>query len=146
MDYEFKDGICVEVPKKTAFIIRGLPGSGKSTYAKSIGCFHIEADMFHVVCGKYEFNEHMKRQAHELCFDFFTRGLMTGCDVAVSNTFTQLWEFEKYIEYATAKGYVVKVIHLKASYGSVHNVPFQTRLLMESRWEKYKGEEIVEAK
>ncbi len=29
---------------KTLYIVRGVPGSGKSTFAKSIGGIHIEAD------------------------------------------------------------------------------------------------------
>jgi predicted kinase len=40
----------------TLTIVRGLPGSGKSTYAKSLNVFHIEADMFCMKDGKYEFD------------------------------------------------------------------------------------------
>ena len=28
------------------YLVRGLPGSGKSTFAKSLGIFHIENDMY----------------------------------------------------------------------------------------------------
>ena len=31
---------------KKLIIIRGLPGSGKSTFAKSLNCTHFETDMY----------------------------------------------------------------------------------------------------
>jgi len=37
-------------------LVRGLPGSGKSTFAKTFGCLHVEADMFYIVGGKYRFD------------------------------------------------------------------------------------------
>ena len=41
---------------KELFLLRGLPGSGKSTLAKSLGGKHIEADMFFMIDGEYQFN------------------------------------------------------------------------------------------
>ena len=33
---------------KILYIIRGIPGSGKSSLAKSLGGKHVEADMYHL--------------------------------------------------------------------------------------------------
>ena len=42
--------------EKTLFILRGLPGSGKTTLAKSIGAVHFEADMYFMEGNEYKFD------------------------------------------------------------------------------------------
>ena len=49
-------------------LIRGLPGSGKSTMAKVlalVGFEHYEADMFFVVNGQYRYDATRIRDAHK---------------------------------------------------------------------------------
>jgi len=48
-------------------LIRGLPGSGKTTAAKEFDCFHLEADMFFVRDNIYSFNKEHIKEAHEFC-------------------------------------------------------------------------------
>ena len=38
------------------YIVRGVPGSGKTTYSKQLGIFHVEADMFHMKDGEYRWD------------------------------------------------------------------------------------------
>ena len=122
-------------------IIRGLPGSGKSTLAKSMGCLHIEADMFHIKGGVYCFSKGKVRNAHAECLHVVRSALFMGCDVAVSNTFTTLSEFEPYIKYAIDYGYTdIRVIRCTGNYGSVHNVPQNILDAMAARFQDYKGE------
>ena len=84
---------------KAAFI-RGLPGSGKSTYADKIinarsaegrHTFHYESDMFFTSdSGVYTFNASLLLQAHNWCFDKFCEALSIGSPsdmVIISNTF-----------------------------------------------------------
>ena len=54
---------------KNLYIIRGLPGSGKSTIAKSLGkSWQIfEADQFFMKNGKYEFDGSKLKDAHDWC-------------------------------------------------------------------------------
>ena len=42
--------------EKVLYIVRGIPGSGKSTFAKSLGGTHFEADMFFMKDGEYKFD------------------------------------------------------------------------------------------
>ncbi len=56
--YAFLDQIGFD--KTNLILIRGLPGSGKTTFAKELastfGVKHYEADMFFEVDGVYKFN------------------------------------------------------------------------------------------
>lgn len=38
-------------------LIRGLPGSGKTTLAKQLGVLHVEADMYFMRDGRYQFED-----------------------------------------------------------------------------------------
>ena len=41
---------------KILYLLRGLPGAGKSTLAKSIGAIYFEADMFFMEGNEYKFD------------------------------------------------------------------------------------------
>lgn len=113
-------------------IIRGLPGSGKSTLAKTLGRFHVEADMFFVKNGIYQFDKTKIREAHEWCFNTVCDALRFK-DVVVSNTFTRIWEMQKYLDLPNPK----TVITVEGNYGNVHGVPPSVVEEMRKRWEPY---------
>jgi len=123
----------------TLYIIRGLPGSGKTTLAKKLGCLYCEADGFFQTEEGYKFDASKLPQAHAWCFaavDEVCRGGKE--DVAVSNTFTQRWEYEPYLEMAKEFGYQVQVIEVHGDFGSVHGVPEGTIARMGARWEPHR--------
>jgi len=123
-------------------IVRGLPGSGKSTVAKSFGLFHVEADMFFMHDGVYDWDAGRVSKAHRWCADMVRTAMINGSDVAVSNTFTQKWELQNYIEIASQYNYDVRVIRCIADFGNVHSVPAEALAKMKARFEDYEGEEI----
>lgn len=125
----------------TLHIIRGLPGAGKSTFAKSLGCFHVEADMFYVKNGEYVFDRNKTKNAHEWCQKQAMSSMSLGMDVAVSNTFTTIREMLPYIDHAMKTGHRIIVHKMEGKFGSVHNVPDEVMQTMASRWESYPGEE-----
>jgi hypothetical protein len=127
----------------TLFLIRGLPGSGKSTYAKKIGCFHVEADMYHFKDGEYSFDGTRARFGHNWCQRTVLFAMEQGMDVAVSNTFTQKWEIQPYLDFAAKTGHKVRVICTTKGYGTIHAVPAETIQKMRERFEKIEGEEEV---
>jgi predicted kinase len=124
------------------YLVRGLPGSGKSTFAKSLPCAHIEADMYYLVDGEYKFDPSKIKDAHKWCQDITREYIMGGLDIAVSNTFTQLWEMQPYLDMAKRFQTPVKVIKCVGKWQNVHGVPEKTLQAMASRWEDYEGEEV----
>ena len=120
-------------------LIRGLPGSGKSTIAKNIaavcGYVHVEADMFWIDgYGNYNFDISRLRDAHEWCRDY-TYQLINrdGQDVVVSNTFTQKWEMSPYFQISDRAA----VLTCRGNFGSIHNVPQDVVEKMRARWEEF---------
>jgi predicted kinase len=128
--------------EKVLFIVRGIPGSGKSTFAKTLvkkDYCHKEADMFFVDReGNYKFEPSKIKDAHKWCqeeMDFLMR--LEHSPVVVSNTFTQEWEMEPYFELAKKYGYKVFSIVIENRHGGTneHNVPQEKVEQMKNRFE-----------
>ena len=128
---------------KTLYIVRGVPGSGKSTFAKSIGGIHIEADQFFMENGKYNFDITKIKLAHKYCQNQTEAWMKTdGAQVnnhkiVVSNTFTQEWEMEPYFKLAEKYGYRTFSLIVENRHGGVneHDVPEDKLELMKNRFE-----------
>ena len=123
---------------KTLYIVRGLPGSGKSSLAKKLTEVVYSADDFFTnKKGEYNFNAKLLGKAHEWCWGKVRDAMFIGANaVAVANTFTQAWEAEKYYQIAEEYGYSVFVIECQNDFGNVHDVPQESIDAMKKRWEK----------
>jgi len=129
---------------KELFLIRGCPGSGKSTLAKSIGGIHIEADMYFMKDGEYQFDVNRLRDAHAWCQESTEKSMIglnnpeiTTQRVTVSNTFTQEWEMKPYFDLAEKHGYRVYSLIVENRHGGIneHGVPEDKLKLMKNRFE-----------
>lgn len=121
-------------------LVRGLPGSGKSTIARNMeGYIHIEADMYFVKKNGYQYDPSKIKDAHAWCQKRAKDALSIKRNVVVSNTFTRIFEMEPYFEMAKKYGANIRVIEAKGNYKNIHNVPEQIITLMKGRWEKYEN-------
>ena len=127
------------------YLIRGLPGSGKTTFAKSLGIFHVEQDMCLIRDGKYTWSKDSIAQAVDFCRTAAKFAMLEGIDLVVSNTFTRLFEMEFYLGIANRLGYEVCVYKACGNFGSVHNVPSKSMDTMRERWEDFEGEQTLPA-
>ena len=120
-------------------LVRGLPGSGKSTIAKNlIGWYwHIETDQFWLdkATGEYKFDIARLAEAHQWCLDHTRKTMEMGQSPVVSNTFTTCKEMKPYFDLAKEFGIVPTVMVCQNSFGNIHNVPQETLDRMAARFE-----------
>lgn len=128
----------------TLVLLRGLPGSGKttlaSTFLKGLGLWasHVETDQYFLKKdGEYVFDPSKLQEAHNWAFDRTKLSVEAGFDVIVSNTFTQEWEMKKYLDLAEKFNYTVISLIVENRHGnqSVHGVPEKSLQRMRNRFE-----------
>jgi len=129
--------ICIM--EKIIYLVRGIPGSGKSTFAKQLTSNVFEADhYFYDNDGNYNFIASEIKEAHKECQQFVGYAMESNTPkIAVSNTFTQEWELQPYYELAIKYGYYVTSIIVENRHVGVneHNVPEEKIEQMRNRFE-----------
>ena len=129
--------------EKILYIVRGIPGSGKSTFAKTLGGTHFETDNFFMVDGEYKFDVTKLKVAHEWCQNSVNTAMILNITtdlnntIVVSNTFTQEWEMKPYFDMAETYGYRVFSLIVENRHGGVnqHGVPQDKLEIMKNRFE-----------
>lgn len=102
---------------KICFIMRGLPGSGKSTNVQAIKLQHknalvVSADSyFSAEDGSYEFSKDRLAEAHEMCRKVVEQAAEKGLrHIVVDNTNIMRWEMGEYFRLAKLFNYVVLLV------------------------------------
>lgn len=129
-------------------IMRGVSGSGKSTYAKEHFPDHtiVSADAFRYNDkGEYVFNAKTASEGHESCYRAFCEAMSRGESVVVDNTNTALSHFANYLEEARRLKASVRVVSLycdtdKAAGRTVHETPRETILRQQVRFIEARSE------
>lgn len=132
-------------------IVRGVPGSGKTTFANQCAATYREAGMSSVVLsaddwmvndeGEYAFDHKRLPEVHSACQRMANMQMMVGTKVIfVANTFVRKWEMEPYLVLAKMWGYTVQVYRMTGEYENVHGVPSDKVAIMRSNMENYENE------
>lgn len=121
-------------------LIRGLPGSGKSTMAKQFvakGWVLCEADeYFYNSKGVYSFNPKELKHAHAACLLKARKALYHKQDVIVCNTFVKKCEMQPYYDLAEEFEATLSVAVKIENYGNIHGVPDWKMEQMATNWEE----------
>jgi len=135
--------------EKILYVVRGIPGSGKSTFAKQlVGSDFLvcEADKFFLdkETGEYKFDPSKIKEAHNYCQNLVETYMKDSLindqwyrQIAVSNTFTQEWEIKPYFDLAKKYGYIVfsVIVENRHEGKNLHGVPEDKIELMKKRFE-----------
>ncbi|HCG5126687.1 TPA: ATP-binding protein [Vibrio parahaemolyticus] len=123
--------------KQTLTLVRGLPGSGKSTYAKTLDAILVEADQFFIDKNdNYQYDPALIKNVHAWCQLETKRLLRAGFDVVVANTFVKNWEMSFYKSLADEMNVSFKVIEINGKYQNIHGVPDAVITRMSKQFEK----------
>jgi predicted kinase len=129
---------------KKLYLIRGLPGSAKSSLAKMLvdasirrgnPMAHFEGDDWFTNDGKYGFDHSQLPEAHKSCQQRTLFYLRNGHDVVVANTFTRNRDIFPYLEMAIETHAQVVIYECPNEFGDVHGVPADVRQRMKASWE-----------
>lgn len=128
--------------KPTLYLIRGVPGAGKSTFANNLfrgGIVDVIAcadDYMVDGNGQYNFNPADLPFAHRQCYAKAKIALHRGDNVAVTNTSTTESEVEKYVKLAEECGAHLVSIIVENRHGSfnIHGVPDEKIQQMKQRF------------
>lgn len=139
----------------TAYIVRGLPGSGKSTKVRRMveefagrgeSVVVCSSDDFFVCpcCGHYGWSRDKLHYAHRWCQAKFSKALQDGVShVFVDNTNVSVRECRPYVELALSRHYAVAFIEPETPWAfnvdelakrNTHSVPREALGSMLARW------------
>lgn len=129
---------------KALIILRGLPGSGKTTLAKLLAdnnkypFFSIDDYFTHPQTGEYKFDFEKNHLAYKSCEER-TQGEMkkNTSKIFLHNVFSMEWEMEPYFKLASENNYAVFVLTVENRHGNknIHEINNEQ---MEKMAEKFK--------
>jgi predicted kinase len=114
--------------------MRGVPGSGKSTYIKKYfpKATVCSADDYFSKTGAYLYDASKLAEAHNECFCNFIKALERGDEhIVLDNTNILRYHYTKYENQALLEGYKVVIMRMKVPHETaylrqVHQVPSET--------------------
>lgn len=126
---------------KVLFILRGVPGCGKTTLANYLYGFSMvgemfAADDFFIKEGTYQFDASKLGEAHKWCREQVEDAMIDGVGpLILHNTSTTEKELEPYLALAEKYGYNIFSLVVENRHGNknVHSVPEESLKKMEAR-------------
>ena len=128
-------------------IMRGLPGSGKSTTAKMLDGYIASTDDYFMLGKAYLFDPSLLFNAHVWNQDRVEKGMrLCRSPIIVDNTNIRLNDMKPYIKLAEIYNYEIEVKESDAPWKNIpeicfnhctHKVPLEKIVKMYNQWERY---------
>ncbi len=126
------------------FLLRGLPGAGKSTLAKVLSehekypVYSVDDYFTDVSNGAYNFRFDENHLAYQSCIDKTETSMQSKCTkIFIANTFTIDWEMAPYFKLAAAYNYKIFVLTVENYHGGINSHDVSSEQLQKMA-EKYK--------
>lgn len=131
--------------KPILYIVRGLPGAGKSTFCRQNfrDLLILENDKLAIQAGVYDFYRRPWEHVIQDNLELLRKACCAQCDVVICNTFVTRAELAPILAIAEVNGYEYRILKVVGDYGSTHSVPAETLQKMKDKWEDVPGEEEV---
>lgn len=133
------------------FVLRGLPGSGKTYLAQEIvkeagkGLIVSADDFFIGDDGVYRYDRTKIKKAHQVAQETAREAMKSAVTpLVIDNTHTQFWECKPYVQAAVQKGYLVVFKEpstpwakdpVQCAKRTVHKVPLTAIRTLANRWQ-----------
>lgn len=146
-----KTGAVEASMKRKLYIMRGLPGSGKSTKANELAGKRgqiFSTDDYFMDNGEYRFDAARLPEYHKRNLDAASIAMRRGTGtVVIDNTNIEPWHFEKYVEAGRLYGYDINFVEFDPTNYSdekikelasrnTHQVPESAIRMMRDKWVK----------
>ena len=107
------------------YVFRGLPGSGKTSFAKTFDLNFFEADQYFEKFNNNKYDFKLLKKAHQYCYQSVKQELKNGRSAVVSNTMTSKKEVKEYEDLAKELNvkFVSIILENRHNGVSIHNVP-----------------------
>lgn len=116
----------IEMEGKFLYILRGVPGCGKTALANTFADIVLEADQYWYVNGEYRFDGARRGEAHKDCQRKCLEAMQKGIQkIAIANTSSKSDEMKPYRQFAELYGYTVFIIIVENRHDGIneHKVP-----------------------
>lgn len=126
--------------KQFILVIRGIPGSGKTTLATKLQRLLgypelVSADDYFTKGEDYNFVQSKLSSAHAYATAKMDHAMFHERSVILHNTSTRAWELQQVTVLADEYRVPMLVIDLKTEFKNIHGVPDDKVLMMKSRFE-----------
>lgn len=125
-------------------VIRGLPGSGKSTFARNrYKCLYVEDDMYYYKEGVYNYTHDLYQEAFVWLIEMVKDALDFKLDVTVGSVFPEFRDVATFHKIADQYGAQFHVLKCVGDFENIHSVNEKDIQDMKDRWDDYPGEIVV---
>lgn len=126
-------------------IVRGMPGSGKSTYAKQhYPTYHLfETDQYFYINNVYVWDSNLLPSVWKRIYKDIAITLYSGANVVTTGLFTKIADMEDYFHFCQLYNIPYTVIELMTEFENIHDVSEEKIIRAKRRFQPYTNAKVI---